>query len=86
MPFMAARVTPGSRRSASMKVTRPFLRCASMLLEPAAGQIVHDVHVRAALEQCIHQMRSDKRCAAGDENFLMIPDGALHSFRLPLLP
>src|SRR5271168_1088464 len=56
------------------------------VLEPAAGEIVNDVHARAAREQSVHEMRSDKRCTAGYENLLTIPDDALHSFRSLLLP
>ena len=45
--------------------------------EPAAGEVVHDAHLRAAFDKRVHQMRPDERSSAGYQNFLTIPDDAL---------
>ena len=48
---------------------------------PAAGEVIHDVHLGAARKQRVHQVRTDERRTPSNENFLMIPDDALHCFR-----
>lgn len=55
------------------------------IAQAAAGEIVHHVDAGSALDEGIHQVRTDEGSAARDENFLMIPDDALRLSLLLLL-
>jgi hypothetical protein len=56
------------------------------VLEPATGEIVNNMHVRAARKQSIHEVGPDKRRTAGHKYLLTIPDDAPQSSRLPPVP
>ena len=46
----------------------------------AARQVIYHAHLRLALHQSVDQVRPDKRCTAGYQYFLTIPDDCLHDY------
>src|SRR5215469_917364 len=43
------------------------------IFEPATGKIVDDANCSTTIQQRVHQIGADERCAACDQNLLTIP-------------
>lgn len=75
-------------RLAQIRFHKSDVSTIQMLLdvaEPAAREIVHHTHLRAAFDKRVHQVRPDEGSPSRDQNLLTIPDDGLPFFPVRLL-